>query len=68
MFAVSSPTAWGNEKCAKWIPHMLNDDQRDMSVLLPTSHLQRRNEGSVFLDCKVMVDESWVHSFDAQLK
>jgi hypothetical protein len=26
--------------CAKWIPHMLNDDQRAMRVLLASTHLQ----------------------------
>jgi hypothetical protein len=48
---------------------MFGDDQRAMHVLLAMSHLQRRkNEGNLFFDCIVMVDESWVHSFDAQLK
>jgi hypothetical protein len=55
--------------CAKSIPHMLNDNQRAMCVLLVTTHLQRwRNEGSAFLDCILMVDKSWIHSFDTQLK
>jgi hypothetical protein len=51
--------------CAKWIPHMLNDNH----VLLATTHLQRwRNEGNAVLDGILMVDESWIHSFDTQLK
>jgi histone-lysine N-methyltransferase SETMAR len=55
--------------CAKWIPHMLNDDQRAMRVLLANTHLQRwRNEGNAFLDPILTVDESWMHSFDPQLK
>jgi len=38
---------------------MLSDDQGAMHFLLATSHLQRwKNEGSVFLDCIVMVDGS----------
>jgi hypothetical protein len=58
---------WG--VCAKWIPHMLSDDQRAMHVLLVMSHLQCwKNEGSVLLSCFAMIDESWVHSFVAQLK
>jgi transposase len=60
----------GNRKvCAKWIPHVLNDDQRAMHVLLANTHLQHwRNEGNVFLDRILTVDESWMHSFDPQLK
>jgi hypothetical protein len=54
---------------AKWIPHVLNDDQRAMRVLLTNTHLQRwRNEGNAFLDHILMADESWMHSFDPQLK
>jgi hypothetical protein len=55
--------------CTKWIPHVLNDNQRAMRVLLATAHLQRwRNEGNAFLDRIFTVDESWMHSFDPQLK
>jgi hypothetical protein len=55
--------------CAKRIPHMLNDDQRAMCVLLADTHLQHwRNEGNAFLDCILTVDESWMHSFEPQLK
>jgi hypothetical protein len=40
-----------------------------MRVLLATTHLQRyRNEGNAFLDRILTVDESWIHSFDPQLK
>jgi hypothetical protein len=40
-----------------------------MHVLFATPYLQRwTNEGSVFLSCIVMVDESWLHLFDAELK
>jgi hypothetical protein len=36
--------------CAKWIPHVLNDDQIVMHVLLATTHLQhRRNEDNAFV-------------------
>jgi hypothetical protein len=46
----------GKQKvCAKWIPHVLNDHQRAMRVLVATIHLQCwRNAGNAFL---VMVDE-----------
>jgi hypothetical protein len=48
---------------------MLNDNRRAMHVLLATTHLQHWiNEGNAFLDRILMVDESWMHSFDPQLK
>jgi hypothetical protein len=47
--------------CAKWIPHVLNDNQRAMRLLLATTNLQHwRNEGSAFLDRILTVDESWI--------
>jgi hypothetical protein len=34
-----------------------------------TAHLHHwKNEGNAFLNRMLMVDESWVHSFDPQLK
>jgi hypothetical protein len=37
--------------CAKWTPHMLNNDQTAIHVLLATIHLQCwRNEGNAFLN------------------
>jgi uncharacterized damage-inducible protein DinB len=40
-----------------------------MRVLLTTTHLQHwRNEGSAFLSHILTVDESWMRSFDHQLK
>jgi len=51
--------------CAKWIPHVLNDNQRTICVVLATTHLQCcRNEGNAFLYHILMVDESWMHSLD----
>jgi hypothetical protein len=55
--------------CAKWIPHMLKNDQRAMHVLLATTYLQRcRKEDSAFCYHTLAVYESWMHSFDPQLK
>jgi len=50
----------GKQKvCAKWIPHMLNDDQRAVRLLLATTHLQHwKYEGNAFLHHILMVDES----------
>ena len=55
--------------CAKWIPHVLNDDQRDIQIFFTIIHLHHwRNEDNAFLDHILTVDESWMHSFDPQLK
>jgi hypothetical protein len=49
--SLNARTVLGKAKvCAKWIPHVLNDDQRAMRVLLATTHLRRcTNQGSAFL-------------------
>jgi hypothetical protein len=45
--------------CAKWISHVLNDDQWVMRVFLATTHLLRfRNEDHAFLDRILTVDSS----------
>jgi hypothetical protein len=57
------------EVCAKWIPHVLDDDHRTMCVLFATTHLQLwKKEGIAFVDHILTVDGSWMHSFDPQLK
>jgi hypothetical protein len=40
-----------------------------MHVFLATTNLQLcRNEGNAFVDCILMVDKSYKHSFDPQPK
>ena len=47
--------------CAQWIPHVLNNDQRVMCVLLTITHLLHwRNGGNAFLDHILTVDKSWM--------
>ena len=47
---------------------MLND-QTATHVLLVTTHLQhQRNQANALLDHILMVDMSWMHLFDPQLK
>jgi uracil DNA glycosylase len=47
---------------------MLSNDQRAMHVLA-TTHLQHwRNEGIAFLENVITVNESYMNSFDCQLK
>jgi hypothetical protein len=48
---------------------MLSNDHKAMHGLLATTYLQHwRNEGSAFCHDMLVVDESWMHTFDPQLK
>jgi len=68
VFTISCQQPGETRVCAKWIWHVFNNDQRTKCVLLATTHLHHwRNEGSSSLG-HVMADESWMHSFDTQLK
>jgi hypothetical protein len=63
------PNSLGKRKVwAKWIPHVLIDDQRAVHVLTTTHWQCSRNEGNAFLDHILMADETWMHSFDPQLE
>jgi len=69
VFTLSSPRAWGKSKvCAKWVLHVLKDDQVAISVTVTTHRQRCRNEDSAFLDRILTVDESRMHSFDPHLK
>jgi hypothetical protein len=69
VFTVSSPTAWGNEKFVQSGFHMCSMMTQGAMHVLATAHLQHwEKEGNAFLNCMLKVDESWMHSFDSQLK
>jgi len=69
VFTISSPTAWGNEKFVQSGFHMCSTMTQGAMYVLATAHLQHwKNEGNVFLNCILMCDKSWMHSFDPQLK
>jgi histone-lysine N-methyltransferase SETMAR len=54
---------------AKWVPHLLSDEQRAARVRLSAAHLRRhRREGDSFLSRIVAGDETWVYSWDPELK
>ena len=44
------------------------DNKRAMHALLTTHSQCWRNEGDSFPDRVLTIDESWIHSFDHQLK
>ena len=55
--------------CAKWVPHLLTDEQKTLRVNLCAAHLRRhRREGISFLERIVACDETWAHSWEPELK
>lgn len=55
--------------CAKWVPHLLTEEQKVCRVTLSSNHLQRfRREGEDFLNRIVACDETWAHSWEPELK
>jgi histone-lysine N-methyltransferase SETMAR len=55
--------------CAKWIPHNLSEEQTASRMSLSSLHLRRyRREGDSFLQRIVAGDETWVHSWEPELK
>lgn len=54
---------------AKWVPHLLNEGQIQERVSLSRANLRRfRREGQDFLSRIVTGDETWVYSWDPELK
>lgn len=54
---------------AKWVPHLLTEEQRQERVRRCRANLRRyRKEGADFLDRIVSGDETWVYSWDPELK
>ena len=54
---------------AKWVPHLLNGDQQEEQVHLCCANLHRFcHEGQDFLSHIVTGDETWVYSWDPELK
>jgi len=49
--SLSLTDTWGKERCAKWIPHMINNDHHAMCVLLLSTtnfgHCQRESVQSL---------------------
>lgn len=54
---------------AKWIPHILTEEQKNCRVVTCRQLLRRhRKEGDSFLERIVAGDETWCHSFEPELK
>ena len=54
---------------AKWVPHLLTDEQRHCRVNISSVHLARfHREGEAFLQRIVACDETWARSWEPELK
>ena len=57
------------KKCARWVPHLLTDEQKTSRISLANAHLCRyQREGDGFLRRIVTGDETWARSYEPELK
>ena len=53
---------------ARWVPHMLSDSEKHHRVKIARSLLHRYGEGDEMLQIIVAIDETWIRSFEPELK
>ena len=54
---------------AGWVPHYLTSAQMKGRVETAQTHLNRHeNEGDYFINCIVAIDETWLRSYERELK
>ena len=54
---------------AKWIPHLLSEEQRQARRIICSSHFWRhRREGDGFLQRIIACDETWAYAYHPELK
>ena len=57
------------KKSARWIPHILTDEEKRQRNSISQKHLRRhRIEKTDFIDRIVAADETWARSFEPELK
>lgn len=55
--------------CSKWVPHLLNSDQKEIRVKLCTHHLAHLQKNkSDFVRRLITMDETWIYHYDPLLK
>ena len=55
--------------CARWIPHLLTDEQKGIRITISSNHLrQYKRQGNACLNRLVACDETWAHSWEPELK
>lgn len=56
-----------SEVCARWIPHLLTDDQMQKCMRISSEFLRNfRREGNRFLKKIITTDETWFYHFDPE--
>ena len=74
---ISTGSAWDilhnklnkRKKCARWVPHVLTEEQKACRVSISSAHLARfKREGDAFLNRVVAGDETWIRSYEPLLK
>ena len=53
---------------AKWVPHLLSEEQKAIRVQTSRANLRRLHRDERFIGRIVTGDETWVYSWDAELK
>ena len=54
---------------ARWVPHTLSKTEKDKNVQVCTELLNRYSEeGEMTLNIAVAIDETWIWSFEPELK
>lgn len=53
---------------ARWVPHNLTNDQKSERVRISRHLLRRHQQDGDFLDRIIAIDESWVRSYEPELK
>ena len=54
--------------CAKWIPQILTEEQKGLRMNICCQHRRGFRRDPTFLQRIVAADETWVHSFEPELK
>jgi len=54
--------------CAKFVPRLLTDDQREQRQTIARDFFERSCEDGQFLKNTVTGDESWVYGYDPETK
>jgi [histone H3]-lysine36 N-dimethyltransferase SETMAR len=58
-----------NKVCARWVPHHLTDDNKEMRLSICQDLFERYDkEGEQFLRRIITGDETWVHQFEPENK
>ncbi len=49
---------------ARWVPHSLTSQQKELRVNISSEHLQRYQSDPDMLNRIIAIDETWIKSYD----